>query len=93
MDKNKDPASPITVRNWHNKYPHQNIVVLSDPEAKMKKWVRPSGMPCMILVDEKMIIKARNLVKEVYMDEKIEQYILDIIFATRNSKQKTSSDM
>ena len=30
------------------------------------------------------ILKARELVKEVYMDEKIEQYIIDIVFATRN---------
>jgi len=29
------------------------------------------------------IIAARDLVKEVYMDEKIEKYILDIVFATR----------
>jgi MoxR-like ATPase len=29
------------------------------------------------------IISARNIVKEVYMDEKIERYILDIVFATR----------
>src|SRR5690348_275179 len=29
------------------------------------------------------ILKARQLVREVYMDEKIEQYILDIVFATR----------
>ncbi len=29
------------------------------------------------------IIRARDVVKEVYMDEKIEQYILDIVFATR----------
>ena len=29
------------------------------------------------------IIRARDLVKEVYMDEKIEQYIIDIVFATR----------
>lgn len=29
------------------------------------------------------IIKARELVKEVYMDEKIENYILDIVFSTR----------
>jgi MoxR-like ATPase len=29
------------------------------------------------------IIRAREIVKEVYMDEKIEKYILDIIFATR----------
>ena len=30
------------------------------------------------------ILKARKLVKRVYMDEKIENYILDIVFATRN---------
>ncbi len=29
------------------------------------------------------IIKARDVVKEVYMDEKIERYIVDIVFATR----------
>lgn len=29
------------------------------------------------------ILKARNLVREVYMDEKIETYITDIVFATR----------
>lgn len=29
------------------------------------------------------IIKARDVVKDVYMDEKIEKYIVDIVFATR----------
>ncbi|MBP5644419.1 MAG: ATPase, partial [Bacteroidales bacterium] len=33
------------------------------------------------------IIKARNLVREVYMDEKIENYITDIVFATRYPEQ------
>lgn len=33
------------------------------------------------------IIKARDVVKEVYMDEKIEQYIVDIVFATRFPKE------
>ena len=33
------------------------------------------------------ILKARDLVKEVYMDEKIEQYIIDIVFSTRNPKE------
>jgi len=32
------------------------------------------------------ILKARSLVQEVYMDEKIERYILDIVFATRKPK-------
>ncbi len=33
------------------------------------------------------IMKAREVVKEVYLDEKIENYILDIVFATRNPEQ------
>ena len=33
------------------------------------------------------IIKAREVVKKVYMDEKIEQYILDIVFATRQPEE------
>jgi len=33
------------------------------------------------------ILKARKLVHEVYVDEKIERYILDIVFATRSPKQ------
>ena len=35
------------------------------------------------VVSTEEILKARGLVREVYMDEKIEQYILDIVFATR----------
>jgi MoxR-like ATPase len=33
------------------------------------------------------IVKARSAVREVYMDEKIEKYILDIVFATRFPKE------
>lgn len=33
------------------------------------------------------ILEARKTVREVYMDEKIEQYILDIVFATRAPKE------
>ena len=33
------------------------------------------------------ILKARAVLGELYMDEKIEKYILDIVFATRNPKQ------
>lgn len=33
------------------------------------------------------IMQARELVKQVYMDEKIEQYIVDIVFATRYPDQ------
>lgn len=33
------------------------------------------------------IVKARGVVREVYMDEKIEKYILDIVFSTRFPEQ------
>ena len=33
------------------------------------------------------ILKARSVISEVYMDEKIEKYILDIVFSTRNPRQ------
>ncbi|MBE9511976.1 MAG: AAA family ATPase [Bacteroidetes bacterium] len=35
------------------------------------------------ILDPSDILKARDVVKDVYMDEKIERYILDIVFATR----------
>ncbi|HUM96448.1 MAG TPA: AAA family ATPase [Chitinophagaceae bacterium] len=36
------------------------------------------------VVSVQEIINAKELTKQIYMDEKIEQYILDIVFATRN---------
>ena len=36
------------------------------------------------VLSPKDILRAREVVKEVYMDEKIEQYIVDIVDATRN---------
>ncbi len=35
------------------------------------------------VVSTSEILNGRNLVKQVYMDEKVEQYIIDIVFATR----------
>jgi MoxR-like ATPase len=49
----------------------QNTLGMSGPE------VNP-------VVSVKEILQARELVREVYVDEKVEHYILDIVFATRN---------
>jgi MoxR-like ATPase len=38
------------------------------------------------VITPKDILNARNLVQDVYIDEKIEKYILDIVFATRSPK-------
>ena len=38
------------------------------------------------VVKTKDILNARKVMKEIYIDEKIERYILDIVFASRNPK-------
>ena len=45
------------------------------------------------VVSIKEIIKAQSTVNEVYMDEKIESYILDIIFATREPSRYKLSEL
>ena len=63
-------------------------VVISYPKKDEEKTILHQAItqqyttPKPILKPED-IIKARALVKEVYLDEKIEHYITDIIFATR----------
>lgn len=38
------------------------------------------------IIDKQAIVNARKIVRQIFMDETIEQYILDIVFATRNPK-------
>lgn len=54
----------------------EEIVILRRNIAKEQAAIRR-------IVNTEDILKARDLVKDVYMDEKIENYILDIVFATR----------
>ena len=39
------------------------------------------------VISTEEILKARKSVREVYMDEKIEKYIIDIVFASRSPKE------
>ncbi len=45
------------------------------------------------VITTKEIIECRDLVRQVYLDEKIEQYIIDIVFATRYPDQYGLSKM
>ena len=64
-------------------------VVLDYPKREEEKMIVRSnlaqaGMPkASKVISPNDIIRAREAVREVYMDEKIEQYIIDIVFATR----------
>ncbi|MBR3566076.1 MAG: MoxR family ATPase [Paludibacteraceae bacterium] len=39
--------------------------------------------PIMPILNKEDILRARDIVRQVYLDEKIERYIVDIVFATR----------
>jgi MoxR-like ATPase len=56
---------------------------LDDEQAIMRQNLKGSHETINPVVSVEQIIKAREAANEVYMDEKIEKYILDIIFATR----------
>lgn len=64
-------------------------VVITYPKKEEERNIirynlNPEGLPKInAVVKPEDILRARHLVREVYMDEKIEQYILDIVFATR----------
>lgn len=49
----------------------------------MRQNITNSLPPVQAVVSPSDILKARSAVQDVYMDEKIEHYILDIVFATR----------
>jgi MoxR-like ATPase len=64
-------------------YPERN-----DERQILRNAVSAISLPKVeAVVSPEVILRARRTVKEVYMDDKIEQYILDIVFATRNPEQ------
>src|SRR3954466_15287379 len=46
-----------------------------------------SGPPIGQVVSMQEIMNAKQMVRDIYMDEKVEQYIIDIVFATRDPSQ------
>ena len=51
-------------------------IIIRQNTAREKKDVRP-------LLKPEEILEAQNIVEKIYLDEKIERYIVDIVFATR----------
>ncbi|MDB5003632.1 MAG: MoxR-like ATPase [Mucilaginibacter sp.] len=64
-----------------------------DEKKIIRANISPQGMlKPNAIINPADIIRARKVVREVYMDEKIEQYIIDIVFATRNPEQYKLAD-
>ena len=66
--------------------PEEEKKIIRQNIAKEKVDVRP-------IMGTKEIEEARKVVSEVYLDEKIEQYITDIVFATRYPEKYNLKDL
>ena len=53
----------------------------------MRQNMSSASTPINPVISPSDILKGRELIQEIYVDEKIERYILDIVFATRNPKE------
>ena len=66
---------------------------LSDEQTIMRQNLSGGFTTVYPVVSIEQILKAREAANEVYMDEKIEKYILDIIFATRYPERYNLSQL
>jgi len=53
----------------------------------MRQNINNSAIQIQPVISKKDILRGRELIQEIYIDSKIEKYILDIVFATRNPKE------
>ena len=66
---------------------------LEDEQAIVRANLKGAFEKINPVVNVKEILTAQKAVREVYMDEKIEKYILDIIFATRYPERYNLTDL
>ena len=66
---------------------------LADEQLIVRQNLKGSYEKVNPVVSVDQILRAQEVVKEVYMDEKIEKYILDIIFATRYPENYKLADL
>lgn len=65
----------------------------SDEEQIVRSQVSGATNTIKPVVTTAQVIKAQKAAREVYMDEKIEKYIIDLIFATRYPEQYGLEDL
>lgn len=66
---------------------------LQEEKKIVRAHLNDSFVKVLPVIDTNHIVKARELVKQVYIDERIEQYIADIVFATRYPEQYKLNEM
>jgi MoxR-like ATPase len=66
----------------------------TEEQEIVRKSISAAGFPeAKKVVSIDQIMRAKELVKEIYLDEKIEKYIVDLVFATRTPEAYGLSDL
>lgn len=73
-------------------------VIVSYPEREEERTIMDrmtSGplSPVRPVVDPAMILRARNIVSDIYVDDKVKEYVLDLILASRNPQDKGMEEL
>ena len=73
-------------------------VVITYPDRReereiMERMTRDSLPPVYPVISPEAIVRARGVVSQIYVDEKIKDYVLDIVFATRHPEKFDLADL
>jgi len=73
-------------------------VVITYPDRReereiMERMTRDSLPPVNPVISPEAIVRARGVVSKIYVDEKIKDYVLDIVFATREPEEFDLADL
>jgi MoxR-like ATPase len=73
-------------------------VVITYPDRReereiMERMTRDSLPPVNPVISLQAIVRARGVVSQIYVDEKIKDYVLDIVFATREPEEFDLADL
>ncbi len=71
-DENRNNATFDTVYEWYDNFPDQHTIILSDNNKELHKWLKPTGIPAVTLLDSNMkIISYTNRGLNVAFDKLI----------------------
>ena len=90
----------LTVRENLTVYAHlyslknikERLQVLSDELELDRFWKQPFGKLSAV-VNPDAIISAQKIINDIYVDEKVEEYVLNLVFATRDPKSFGLNDL
>ena len=55
-DVDHNDAVPEDAVDWDDAFPHPDVAVLADVDKDMHSWIKPTGIPCVNLLNQDMTL-------------------------------------